>query len=85
MKKDKEGDEARSDLRRISFYALEQMTLTEFSEKYFDGRIGYVKRFLAREVGPVQAMAEIYAKRFEEKYHKRLAADKKRDKEWVGW
>jgi hypothetical protein len=66
-----------TDLQRLCLYALEDMTLTELNDKYFDGGIGWTKRMIAGSVYPMPVMAKIYEKRFQKKYHKKVIAHRK--------
>jgi hypothetical protein len=67
-----------TDLQRLCFYALHDMTLVELNEKYFaEGGIGYLKRLISGEVEPIEMIVKRFEKRFEKKYHDKVEEYKK--------
>ena len=76
-----------TDLQRLCMYALEDITLIELNDKYFDGLgIEWTKNHIAGDRIMLPVIAKAYEGRFEKKYHDKVA-DYKRIKEQTkgGW
>ena len=66
--------------------ALEEMTLKELNQRYFeDGGIGYTKRVIAGKATPVDFAMETICKRFESKYQEAWAKEDEYRKSYKGW
>ena len=58
-------------LQYLCLKALEEMTLVELNDKYFDGGgLGYTKRVIAGSANPHLLMMETMCKKFDEKYQR---------------
>jgi len=56
-------------LQFLCLEALEDMTLVELNNRYFDGLgIGYTKRVIAGKAVPLGFYSDMYCARFEDKY-----------------
>lgn len=66
--------------------ALEEMTLTELNQRYFeDGGIGYTKRVIAGKATPVDFVMEAISQRFESKYQEAWTKEDESRKSYKGW
>lgn len=73
-------------LQWLCLAALEDMTLKELNERYFDnGGIGYTKKVIAGTAKPVEFIQEAYSKRFEEKYQSMYKTYMEFKNSFKGW
>lgn len=75
-----------SKLQFMCLLALEELTLKELNERYFDnGGIGYTKRVITGQAKPHGLIMEAICKKFEEKYHEAWAKAEEARKAYKGW
>jgi|WetSurMetagenome_2_1015567.scaffolds.fasta_scaffold1368160_2 hypothetical protein len=76
-----------TDLQHLCFYALEDMTLIQLNEKYFDNKgIGEMKRVIGGQANPMEFIQKIYCGRFDQKYQDKLIEYKRiKEESKGGW
>lgn len=76
-----------TDLQMVCLFALEDMTLKELNDRYFDGGgIGYTKKVISGDGGPHEIIMKAMLKQFEKKYLDKLAKQREVEKSMsIGW
>jgi hypothetical protein len=73
-------------LQFMCLLALEEMTLRELNQRYFDnGGIGYTKKVVAGQARPHELIMNTMCDKFEPKYHEAWEKELEYRRSFKGW